>query len=701
MSGLSDFEKAAQLTEEYGQQQLLVYYKDLSPDEQEALIQDILETDFELMKHLYETAGQSPVVTDHLQLEPMPCADATSMSPQERENLERMGMTVLLKGKMAALTMAGGQGTRLGHDGPKGTYDIQLPSHKSLFEIQCDGLKKVSIEAGRVVPWYIMTSEINHKETVDFFEAHNYFNYPKEAVFFFPQTMIPVMNKEGKLLLASPGKILKSPNGNGGLFQSLKISGALAHMRQQGIEWIFICGIDNCLVQMADPLFMGYVLSANKKVAAKSFIKRTPGEKAGIFCYRNGKPGVIEYTEIPKEYAEMKDSEGVWVYGDTNVLNYIFHIDVIADLAENGMDYHTAIKKITYYSNGSYVASTEPDSYKFELFLFDSFMLLDDLGVLRIERTHEFAPVKNKTGEDSAELAREMFLAREKEKREQGLYKDYTDDDFLQITNPALKKAHTLMMEIVDAFDRVCRENGIQYFLSGGSALGAIRHGGFIPWDDDVDLGMTRAEYEKFLQVHTQLGERFYLQCEELDPDYPLVVPKIHLKGTKFICEEHKNGGNVGEELSIDLIIYDPVPNDPGQRQKHKKKMNLYDQAIRYKSGLKKDFNPVKNAIISLMALRSDQKLKKRRKILMRDAHLCNTEPAKYVSALLVVNYDKIMYPVNMILDPVVRSDVFFEGRNLPVPADLEGFLTRQFGDYMKLPEPDKRLAHNIIEIVC
>lgn len=178
-------------------------------------------------------------------------------------------------------------------------------------------------------------------------------------------------------------------------------------------------------------------------------------------------------------------------------------------------------------------------------------------------------------------------------------------------------------------------------------------------------------------------------------------MPKIHLKGTRFVCEAHKDGGNVGEELSIDLIIYDQVPNDPAKRQMHKKKLNLYDQAIRYKSGLKEKFSPVKTAVISLMALRSDRKLKERRKILMRDGHLCNTEPAKFVTALLVVNYDKIMYPVNMILDPVIRPDISFEGRNLPVPADLEGFLTTQFGDYMKLPEPEKRMAHNIVEIVC
>ena len=428
---------AKELAEKYGQQQLLQYWDELTEEQQKQLAADIESIDFELMNSLYEAAGKPVTQAGIGKLDPMPCADVTKMDGEEKDRLSRKGMEVLLKGKMAALTMAGGQGSRLGHEGPKGTYDIGLPEHKSLFEIQCDGLKKVSIEAGRVIPWYIMTSEINHEDTVNFFKEHNYFNYPEDSIFFFPQTMIPVMSKEGKLLLENPGKVLRSPNGNGGLFQSLHRSGALEDMKKRGVEWLFICGIDNCLVQMADPLFMGYTLDSGKMVSAKSFIKRTAGEKAGIICFRNGVPAVIEYTEVPKEYAEMKDENGVWVYGDTNVLNYIFRLDIIEKLATSGgMEYHTAIKKITYYKNGKMITSTEPDSYKFELFLFDCFMQLDDLGVLRIERTHEFAPVKNKTGEDSAELAREMFTARRNELKAQGLYKEYSDKDFFFAVTP-------------------------------------------------------------------------------------------------------------------------------------------------------------------------------------------------------------------------------------------------------------------------
>ena len=691
-----------EITEKYGQRQLLQYWDSLSEEERQSLSEDIASVDFELMAALYRNAGVSPVVTEDLQLTPMPCADATAMTKEEKDRIRRKGMDVLLKGKMAALTMAGGQGSRLGHEGPKGTYDIGLPDHKSLFEIQCDGLKKISMEAGRVVPWYIMTSEINHKDTVAFFEEHNYFNYPKESIYFFPQTMIPVLDKEGKLLLASPSKVLRSPNGNGGLFQSLHRSGALDDMKRRGVEWLFICGIDNCLVQMADPLFMGYMLDAGKKVAAKSYIKRGPGEKAGIFCFRGGRPSVIEYTEIPQKYAEMKDENGIWVYGDTNVLNYIFRLDVIEKLATSAaMAYHTAVKKITRYADGQLVTSQEPDAYKFELFLFDCFSTLDDLGVLRIERIQEFAPVKNKTGEDSAELALQMFTERQAELKRLGEWKEYSDEAFSAMFDPQLKKAQQAMLEIVDEFDRVCRQNEIPYFLSGGSVLGAVRHGGFIPWDDDVDIGMCREAYEKFLTCADQLDDRFYLQCEDNDPDYPLVVPKIRMKNTRFVCADYAGNDHIGQELSIDLVIYDHVPNNAKMRKKHKKQLNLYDQAVCYKYGVKQHFNPVKDLIIRLTSLKSAKALKEKRRRLMRDAHLMNREPDRYISALLVVIYDKIMYPIDVIEEPVIRDDIIFEGRQLPVPAQAERFLEIQFGDYMRLPPPEKRVTHHVIEIEC
>ena len=399
----------------YGQEHLAVGFDELSDEEAKSFEKELSEIDFELMAGLYENADSSLGNAAKLELTPLKATVAKALSAEKYDEYYRAGAEVISKNQLAAVTVAGGQGSRLGHDGPKGTYDIGLPTHKSLFEIQSDGLKKIALECGGNIPWYIMTSYINHEDTVAFFEKNDYFGYGKENVFFFRQNMIPVMNMQGKLLKSSRTEILRSPDGNGGIFSALGTSGAIEDMESRGVKYVFICGIDNCLVKMADPLFVGFTVLSKVPATAKSFLKRTPGEKAGILCYKNGKPGVVEYTEVPKDCAEMVDEKGEYVFGDTHVLNYVFDIDVLKKISGEGLCYHTACKKITYMDNdGNMITSKAPDAYKFEMFLFDAFDLIDDIGVLRIEREEEFAPVKNKEGEDSPALARELFMKQNK-----------------------------------------------------------------------------------------------------------------------------------------------------------------------------------------------------------------------------------------------------------------------------------------------
>ncbi len=419
MKDLALYDRVYKTLEQAGQLHLLSTYDDLREMEQETLLAQLSEVDFDLMRSLYEKArseAASEVTPAFKQIEPLPYLDTTQMTDSEKVALSRIGLEAIGKGELAVLTMAGGQGTRLGHNGPKGTYSIGLPGDESLFEIQCKGIAAVAKRAGNQPHWYIMTSTINHTDTVSFFEEKQYFGYPKEKIHFFPQTMIPAVTEDGKLQLASEGELLRSPNGNGGMFISLANCGLLETMKAQGAKYLFVCGIDNCLVKMADPMFLGAMLSDPKKpqATAKSYIKRDPGEKAGIFCRRDGRPGVLEYTEIPAVYAEMKNENGEWTYGDTNVLNYIFTLDAVERLATLGTEYHIAVKKLTYLDPATRQAITVPKGYKFELFLFDTFLYLDDLQVVRIERTEEFAPVKNPTGIDSAESAREMYLAFER-----------------------------------------------------------------------------------------------------------------------------------------------------------------------------------------------------------------------------------------------------------------------------------------------
>ena len=409
--------------EEFGQTHLLRFFGELTNAEREELLNDIENTDLEKMKRLYKAAkaqaeGQTgecgtEAKRSKLNIIPPEVEDEKELDPEEIETRYKAGLEAIGAGKLAAVTMAGGQGTRLGHNGPKGTFDIGLDSHRSLFELHANRLKAVGKAAGNIVPWYIMTSEINHVDTVEFFKAHGNFGYPAEKLSFFPQTMIPAMTPDGKLQLVAKNRILKSPNGNGGLFMSMRLRGITDELKARGIEYIAVTGVDNCLVKMADPLFLGTLLRSSKKgavAAAKSYLKRGPDEKAGVFCLRNGRPCVIEYTEVPQKYAEMTDPEGKYVYGDCNLLSYIFETDTVEKLGGDGMQYHTAVKKITFIDTGSGEETERSGCYKFELFLFDAFPELDGLEVLRVDRRDEFAPVKNLHGEDSADTAREMYI---------------------------------------------------------------------------------------------------------------------------------------------------------------------------------------------------------------------------------------------------------------------------------------------------
>ena len=263
------------------------------------------------------------------------------------------------------------------------------------------------------IPWYIMTSTENNAQTVAFFEENNYFGYPKEDVMFFIQGMLPIVDsKTGKILLRGKGEVALGADGHGGVFKAMKTSGALADMEQRGIQYVFLCGIDNVLVQMANPLFVGFAIDEETDCASKGIIKRDPYEKAGVFCYNNGKPAVVEYTELNDELRFATDDKGEYKYGDINILNYVFKFDVLNRIANMGLPYHTAFKKAPYVdADGNVVKPEKENGYKFETFIFDAFSQLANMSVLRGVREEEFAPVKNKDGEDSPETAKALLMA--------------------------------------------------------------------------------------------------------------------------------------------------------------------------------------------------------------------------------------------------------------------------------------------------
>ena len=390
----------------YGQMHLLNGYEKLPENKQKELLSEIQGIDFDLIDSLYKKTKKGNDLSND-KIEPIEYVDKLKLNGYYKD-LENIGKKAILEGKLAAVTMAGGQGTRLGHTGPKGTFDIGLDSHKSLFELLSDYLREEGKKYGIVIPWFIMTSKENNDETVEYFAKNKYFGYEKDkTIFFFEQGELPMVDTEGRILIGEDGLVKQAANGHGGIFEALVKNKMTDKMKELGIEWVFIGGVDNCLVKMVDPILMGIAIEKNVSAAGKSIVKANPQEKVGVFCKRNGKPYVIEYSEISQEMAERRDVNGELVYGESHILCNLFNISA---MGKTPLPYHSAFKKATYIDkDGNKIVPTSPNAYKFEAFLFDAFGELDDMAILRVKREEEFAPVKNATGVDSPETARELY----------------------------------------------------------------------------------------------------------------------------------------------------------------------------------------------------------------------------------------------------------------------------------------------------
>ena len=258
-----------------------------------------------------------------------------------------------------------------------------------------------------------MTSRENNKETIEFFEKNKFFGYQKDKnIFFFEQGELPMLDMEGKVLLTEDGLIKLAADGHGGIYEALLKNQMVEKMKNMGIEWAFIGGVDNCLVKMVDPILMGIAIDQKVTVACKSVVKVNPHEKVGVFCRKNGKPSVVEYSEITDEMAEATDDNGELLYGEANTLCNLFNVDAIERMGSTPLPYHVAFKKACYLDeNGNIVKPDSPNAYKFEAFLFDAFGELDDMAVLRVKREEEFAPVKNsnEAGVDCPDTARALY----------------------------------------------------------------------------------------------------------------------------------------------------------------------------------------------------------------------------------------------------------------------------------------------------
>ncbi len=328
-----------------------------------------------------------------------------------RSEYLKIGTEAIRQGKIIAVLLAGGQGTRLGTSSPKGTYNIGITRPLYIFEQLIDNLKKVCTQCDAYVPLLIMTSEKNDEETRTFFAKHSYFGYPASHVRFFVQEMAPCVDFSGKLLLEGRGKVATSPNGNGGWYRSLERAGLLKDRLLSNAEWFNVVAVDNVLQRIADPVFVGATIVSGKKCGAKFVRKNHPEEKVGLLCQRDGLPCVVEYYELPERLARLQDSSGELVYSYGVTLNYLFHASTLAEIASQKIPVHTVKKKISFLNEDGML--TEPDEvngYKFETLILDMVRLMGSCLPYEAEREKEFAPVKNKTGVDSVETAQKLLL---------------------------------------------------------------------------------------------------------------------------------------------------------------------------------------------------------------------------------------------------------------------------------------------------
>lgn len=400
---MNKIEEARRILEENGHGHIKV--------KNEELADQILHIDFERLKTLDEEITHPCCTCNIEDISPVKAINPEKKDTEEIEEYIKIGEDVVKSGHFAIGIMAGGQGTRLGHNGPKGTFKLELNGEtKSLFEIIVDKLRNAYEKYNVYLNCYIMTSPENNKETVAFFEKNNYFNYPKEYIKFFTQEDLPLLNKKGKLILGEDGLIKLASEGNGGIFYSMAKKGIIDDMKSKNIKWIFIGSVDNLLVKYVDTLLLGLAIKQNVNIATRTVIKNSPNERVGVLCKKNGKVKVIEYTEVPKEMRVATDEAGEFLYGESHIMCNLFSLEAIEKASTKELKYHVAVKKIKYIDeNGKLVNPTEPNCYKFEKFVFDSFGLFDEIAILRGKREEDFAPIKNAEGQDSPETAQKLY----------------------------------------------------------------------------------------------------------------------------------------------------------------------------------------------------------------------------------------------------------------------------------------------------
>ncbi len=397
-------EDAIRKLEQYGQEHVLAWWDELTGEQQASLLEQIDRTDLAVLEnckkrgHTYPRGTFAPMKTMEL-----PEIDA------RREEFAEVGREAIRQGKVGAVLLAGGMGTRLGSDNPKGMYDIGLTKHVYIFQRLIENLMEVVRQTDAWPRLFIMTSEKNNDATIAFLKEHAFFGYREDRVTFFMQDMAPASDYDGKVYMDSKWQISTSPNGNAGWFSSLMKAGLLPLVEQEGIEWMNIFAVDNVLQRIADPVFVGATITAGVEAGEKVVRKNAPDERVGVVCLEDGRPSIVEYYELSQEMMDAKDDKGEPAYNFGVILNYLFRMDALLRIAKNELPLHVVEKKIPHIDeNGQPVKPAEPNGCKFEQLVLDMIHEFKDCLPFEVVREREFAPIKNPTGIDSVESAREL-----------------------------------------------------------------------------------------------------------------------------------------------------------------------------------------------------------------------------------------------------------------------------------------------------
>jgi UDP-N-acetylglucosamine/UDP-N-acetylgalactosamine diphosphorylase len=397
-----------------GQGHVLKFAERLDPARRERLLSQLAALDLGLIQKLAdEYVRRKPELHLPKDIKPVPIYPRVPRDEKQRQlyrQAEARGKELLRAGKVGAFLVAGGQGTRLGYDGPKGEYPVTPVKSKPLFQVFAEQLLAHSRDYGKTIPWYVMTSNVNDAATRQFFEKNAYFGYNPRDVIFFQQGMMPAFSMDGRLLMAEPDSLALSPDGHGGSLRALKVSGALDDMRRRGVEHLSYFQVDNPLVHAIDPLFLGLHDLTGSEMSSKTVPKAGPLEKVGNFVIGDGKLQVIEYSDLPEALAKQTNPDGSLRFNAGSIAIHALRRSFIERLNESGqlkLPYHRAEKKVPYVDDaGNAVKPEKPNAVKLEQFVFDAIPLARNAIVFETDRAEEFSPVKNAEGVDSPQTSR-------------------------------------------------------------------------------------------------------------------------------------------------------------------------------------------------------------------------------------------------------------------------------------------------------